>query len=325
MIGTSLWLIPAEQNEIIIRKITAVKNPFFVSPPIKDELIIASLQKIYLVNWRNNQNLREICTTDKLLYSCIFSSDNKLIAAIYGRDVCLYDQDGNKKWEIVRAPENPSCTFTASNTLYVLSSGTVQNSKNDIVSMLSEKNSPGDAITAHPIKEQIFYTKSLSEETSALCTINIIDDSIKLSTTELPKISHPNKFSNKPYAQAHSFTNDVIALNYPWSNQWNLYDNAKNMFIEERLADGCCCSLAFHPNESLIALLKTDGFVEIYDFINKKTIKKTTQSLGFVKSDSSVMQNIMNFSQDGNHLAIITFIPEDKEYKQQCFILSNLY
>lgn len=324
--STSLSVIPAEQSSIIIQRITAVKEPFFISAPIGERVIITSSKKAYLVNWKQNTKIRKIFTTTMALQSCTFSSDNGLIAAICGRDVYLYDQEGNKKWEIIRAPRNPSCCFTASNTLYELGSGMLQNSNNGIVNT-SSSNSTRDGwygpITTHPTKEQIFYTEYISREKSALCDITIIDDRMYLIKKELPKTSQ----SNTPYAQNHSFTNDTIALNYGLDNKWNLYDTTKNIFIEERLANGLCCSLAFHPNKSLIAILKTDGFVEIYDFINKKTIKQTTQSLGPIAANSSIMQNIMNFSKDGNHLAIVAFTTQQQKtsYKKECFILSNLY
>lgn len=298
-------------NQVIIQEITAIKKPQRIGFINSYSLMIASKKGAFIVNWPDNATIETIYkNNDMFPVYCFLNSKKNAIVTSDPEQVNLYDLEGKITWKSNK--QNASTVFTPSDKLYTLSGSTLECNTGKTFEV------PGDApfwygiISSHPTKEKIFYTNYKPQSNSILFTVNLDEDPVITTSQELPNPS--NKSDNMTFAQLHSPCENIIALSYPLNETWTLYNPENNTFI---LEDIQCRTLAFHPTKSLLAMLTKDGYIELYDFKIKKTISKTTESLGQVPAWESVNERVIDFSEEGDFLAVIV----DKK----CFVISNLY
>lgn len=312
----------AMQNleSITIQEITAVKKPIFIAFRNENHLMVASQKEIYTIDWKNNKRIEPVLNPKIDMQNCLYNKQTSSIAAIDCNDVNLYNDQNKKIWHITKAPNPISCAFTPNGTLYTMGSGILQNSHNETHSTI-----PGKApysyisVVPHPREEKVFYTAYVSLLKSALCTIKMIENARCIfESKDLPIPSMPNKDYNQPYPYAYSPIMDIIALYYPFNNNWSLLNTETNSFIEENLE---CYNLAFHPKKQLLAIITKDGCVELRDILTKHIILKTAQFLTDIPLSSPLCQTTIDFSKNGDHLAFVVSAENDHN---KCFVLSNL-
>jgi len=297
-------------KQLTIKEITAVENPKRIGFINSHSLMIASETGASIVNWPDNVTIKNIYKSDMFPLQCFLNNKKNAIAVSSPFRVNLYNLEGEKTWALNK--QNASIVFTPSDTLYALSGSTLECNTGETF------NVPGDApfwygvIAAHPTKEKIFYTNYEPTSNSVLFTVNLDQDPVVTTSQELPNPS--NKSDNMTFAQLHSPCENIIALSYPTNETWTLYNPENHTLI---LEDIRCRTLAFHPTKSLLAMLTKDGYIELYDFKTKKTISRTTESLGQVPAWESLNERLIDFSEGGDFLAVIV----DKK----CFVVSNLY
>lgn len=313
----SLFSMQSPIKELIVQEITVVKEPICVTFRNKNQIVVASQKRIDTVDWRNNCLEHTLNSNGMFILNCLYNKKTQCIAAADNSEVILYDDKDKNIWQTTTKP-NLSCTFTANDTLYVMGSGILQNSRDKTVVKIPGKqpNLYGNMLP-DPKKPRIFYTERISLTESALNTIKIRDNNITFEKQILPIPSKINEDSNKPYPYAYWPTEKIVALYYIWGNYWNLYDIKNKKFIEENLE---CYNLAFHPKKPLLALITKEGFVFLRNIFDKTIVAQTSKPLTTVPQDSPLWEKTIDFSEDGDQLALVIV----SDNTNQCFVLSNL-
>jgi len=313
-------------QSIIVQKIMAIDKPMRVAfLQKKNTLMIAGKNSVHEVNWKDDQETGKIA--DHCLSYCFTNQQRTAVAGSYYKDskgvkklfgvVQLYDAENEAiTWgfPFEGKPFGPSCAFTPSGKLYVIEGdGNIRCSDGKSYYFAQAADGYKGIITADNTKEEVIFTRYIDKEKSALHTMNFDRNNATITTDFVP-----NDFG-KPYAQLHSPISKLTALYYGSSNCWILYDRIKKTAVQTatKLLQNCCL-LTFHPKkESLLAMLTNDGFVEIYDFRKDETISRIHNSIGIPTSAASVNERLIDFSPDGENIAVIV--------NERCFVLSNLY
>jgi len=312
-------------QEIVIKEITAISNPNQVSSLNNNNaLLISNPEGIYTVDWKENKKTDDILT-GKYTFGIL---PNKQKTAVVVTPIeegisirCkkqLFDIETKKLiWEDnfdINPSFEPSGTFTRSGNLYMVKGdGNIHCSNGKYYYAREAGTGYKGIITSDPTEEKIFFVKTdniANQLKSSLCTTTFNEDLFpQVSSVELPK----NSTDDIPYARLHSPISKLIALCYPLSIIWNIFDQSKKIATD--VPD--CCLLAFHPNKPFLGILTKDGFVEIRDVIKQTIMAKTNESLGTPKDGTAANEGLIDFSQDGENLAVIV--------NNKCFVLSNLY
>lgn len=322
---------PAIHQDIIVQRVTAVDNPVraaFLNK--KNSLAIGGKEGIYQVNWKQNKTTSKIIPTSQS-HSFLINQQRDAVAAIDIFDnkdtneisgaIKLYNTTNQKlDWENSFRGEKPSFTFTPSGKLYVFGqNGTIRcnDGKSYHVPQVTRMHE-GAITTDNAAEEVIFTTDYINKSCSELYTVHF--DAKSSAITEHLIL---NNEIDTAKARVHSPFSKIVALHYSCKNVWMLYDRSnKRRVITDRHLNNCC-SFVFHPkNESLLAIITKDGFVEIYDFRKDKIISKTNNSLWISTSDSPLTQSSIDFSEDTENL-VVTVGTKDKD-NNRCFVLSNL-
>ena len=318
VLSMSLPALSMNQRKITTQEITAIGKPFFVTFIDKKELMVASHEKAYVLDWKENEKIHETINFNPHIQNFLYDKKEKSIALMLNRSVKLYNQQTKKIGPTIEAPRPIACTFMPGNGLYVMESGKLQNTSNDaVISLPNVTLNLYDRILGHPKKECLFYIQYISKSEPVLCTIKIVGGNITFESKKLPIKPQRDDFISKLYPHAYCPINKIIAFYSTVYNTWSLYNRKNNTFIEENLK---CYNLAFHPKKSLLAIITKEGFVEFRHIFNNQVIAKSDQLLANVSRYSPCWQTNIDFSEDGDQLALII----DSNYGNKCFVLSDL-
>lgn len=322
----------ATHQDIIVQRVTAVDNPVraaFLKK--KNALVIGDKKGIHEVDWKQNRLIANMMLTNRSR-SFVINQQRDAVAALHIFDneradkaaglVKLYDTKTQKlEWESSFKEKNPSFTFTPNGNLYVFGKdGNVHCSDGKSYSVGQARRMHEGAITTDNAAEEItFTTDYINKSCSELYTVRF--DAKSSAITEHVIL---NNEIDTAKARVHSPFSKIVALHYSCKNVWMLYDRANKRRVTTDRPLNNCCSFVFHPkNESLLAIITKDGFVEIYDFRKDKLISKTNNSLWISNSDSPLTQSSIDFSEDAENL-VVTVGTKDKN-NNRCLMLSNLY
>lgn len=309
---------------IAIQEVTAIERPWQVSS-LKDKntVLVSSPNGSYIVDWKENKKTADIFTGKICPETFTNPQKNAVVVKLWGEGIRgktqLYDINTKKvMWEEsydTNPAFGPSCTFTPSGNLYMVTmDGNVHGSNGKFYYNLDIASDWKGLITSDSTEEKIFFVKTElveKELKSSLSTITFDKDMFpSVSSVALPK--NPDQY-DIVNARLHSPTSKLIALYCSSSAIWKLYDQTNKTTID--MQD--CSSLAFHPNKPFLGMLTNNGFVRIWNIIKQMTIAETNESLGTPEQGSGIVGQQLDFSEDGEDLAVIV------NYK--CFVLSNLY
>lgn len=301
-------------QKITIKELTAIEKPTRIAF-LKDQntVMMANENGVYEVDCKKDEKIGDIATAYSPMFC--FPNQQRDAVALFGlQKVELYDV--NKKtvsWEhpfTFKKNFPPSCAFTQRCLYLIETDGTVYNNLGQTY------NIPGAStrewkgiITADNIKDKIVFTKYVDESTSALCTINFDEEPVTVTCDGTLE----NKIWDLPYAQCRSLISKLIAICYPLTCVWNIYNETDKAVTDVPN----CCLLTFHPTKQHLAILTKDGFVEIRDILKQIIIAKTNESLGTPNLATAANERLIDFSADGENVSVIV--------NNKSFILSNLY
>lgn len=309
---------------IVIQEVTAIERPWQVSS-LKDKntVLVSSPNGSYIVDWKENKKTADIFTGKTNPGTFPNPQKNAVVITPWGEGIRqktqLYDIETKKvMWEEsydMNPSFGPSYTFAPSGNLYLVTmDGNVHGSNGKFYYSRDIASDWKGIITSDSTEEEIFFVKTElveKELKSSLCTITFDKDMFpSVSSVALPK--NPDQY-DVVNARLHSPISKLIALYCSSSALWRLYDQTDKTTTD--VPD--CCSLAFHPNKPFLGMLTNKGFVKIWNTIKQITIAETNESLGSPEAASGLVGQQLDFSEDGENLAVIV------NYK--CFVLSNLY
>ena len=301
-------------QEITIKELTAIEKPTRVAfLRNKNTAMMANENGVYEVDCKKDEKIADMVTGYYPMF-CFPNQQRDAVALFNLQKVKLYDV--NKKtisWERPVTFKNnfpPSCAFTRRCLYLIETDGTVYNNLGQTYN-IPEASTQGwkGIITTDSIKDKVVFTKYVDESTSALCTINFDEEPVT--------VTRNGTLANKPWdfpnAQCRSLISKLIAICYPLTCIWNIYNETDKAVTDVPN----CCLLTFHPTKQHLAILTKDGFVEIRDILKQTIIAKTNESLGTPKLATAANERVIDFSEDGENLAVIV--------NEKCFVLSNLY
>lgn len=339
---TSSLTVGMDQG-IVVQRITAVDNPLrakFLHK--KNSLMVAAAQDgVYEVDWQQNKTTRLMIPTQDS-NTCTINQQRDAVAAMnyQGRQSTTYLYDVNKEkitWQLTLSnnPSSPTHTFTQSGKLCVVENQGIIHCSNG-KSYDLPRTEPGliTHVVADSTEEKLVFTQYANNEKSALKTVALDTNPISITKDFIKNVppTKENPVGDTLETKKYSPISKLVACHFYFNNFWFIYDFAKKDFIEKttKLFKNCC-TLAFHPkNESQLALLTKDGFVEIYDFLKNETVKRTNYSLLIPTPDSPIAQSDIDFSEDGEKLAVTLGTERyDKDrnitFDYRLLVLSNLY
>jgi hypothetical protein len=309
---------------IVVQEVTAIERPWQVSS-LKDKntVLVSSPNGSYIVDWKENKKTADIFTGKTCPETFTNPQKNAVVVKQWGQGIRgktqLYDiETKNVMWEEsydTNPAFGPSHVFGASGKLYLVTmDGNAHCSNGKFYYSNDIQSDWKGIITSDSTEEEIFFVKTElveKELKSSLCTITFVEGMFPLvSSVALPK--NPDQY-DLVNARLHSPISKLIALYCSSSAIWKLYDQTNKTTTDVQN----CCSLTFHPNKPFLGMLTKGGFIEIRDIIKQTIVSKTNKSLGTPESGTGLVGQQLDFSQDGENLAVIV------NYK--CFVLSNLY
>ena len=325
VICISSFIMSAQQDLVAkkilsnVREITAIKQPCRVGFFYNNNLMVANHMNAYVVDPQQNKIIREMNFSDRCPLTCMLDNKRERIVVADLKNAGLYDKKGRVIYKPVSSTADASYVFAASGILYTMhlqdkqekQLPLVENTRNGLQYELPETVnwSPYAIIAAHPFEEKIFCTSHSVVEGQWLNEITIKKTGLKIDTQRLAK---PHSSFTIIHAHQHSPTCGIMAFYYPDVPGWKLYNRLTQKFITKKPLSGHL--LAFHPYiPSLLALLDKDGLLSLYD-IDKNMITATTQEpLDTPELIASLNEQLIDFSRDGNHIAVIV--------NDRCFVI----
>lgn len=342
LLAMSSLIISMDQKpihrDIVVQRITAITNPLranFLHK--KHSLMIASKGGIHEVDWKQDKPIRCIIPMQDFNTCCINQQRNAVAGMNYDSlgKTTTYLYDVNKEaitWQQTFAnnPSFPTCTFTPSGNLYVVDNhGDIHCSNNKSYVLPKTEQGLITNVVADNTEEKIIFAQYINDERSILKTVTFNADQTLITKSFVKNAPHTKEDPSEdtPKTKKHSPIQKLVACHFYLNNFWFLYDHTNATFIEKTTElSKDCCSLAFHPkNASQLALLTKKGFVKIYDFRKNETISETRNSLWVSTSNSRITQSDIDFSEDGENIAVVIGTKRYDKNNNILFILSNLY